>query len=86
MDFSFDPRKSVLNARKHGIDFEDAQALWDDPDLVEAAARILDEQRRIVIGKLDGKHWVAVVTYRGQRTGIISVRRARKEEIALYEG
>jgi uncharacterized DUF497 family protein len=38
-----------------------------------------------VIGQIEGKHWSAVVTYREQRVRIISVRRSRKEEVALYE-
>jgi uncharacterized DUF497 family protein len=33
-----------------------------------------------------GKHWSVVVTYREQRARIISARRSRKEEVALYEG
>jgi uncharacterized protein len=38
-----------------------------------------------VIGLMDGKHWSAVVTYRGVNVRLISVRRARVEEVALYE-
>ncbi|MBB3663037.1 hypothetical protein FB384_001941 [Prauserella sediminis] len=86
MDFEFDPRKSGVNRVKHGIDFDAAQALWSDPMLVEVPARATDEPRWLVIGMIDGKHWSAVVTYRGGRTRIISVRGARNEEVALYEG
>lgn len=35
MDFDFDPAKSAANLKKHGIDFVDAQALWNDPDRLE---------------------------------------------------
>ncbi|MBD2428409.1 BrnT family toxin [Phormidium sp. FACHB-1136] len=38
-----------------------------------------------MVGKIGAKHWTAVITYRGQNTRIISVRRSRKEEIAFYE-
>jgi uncharacterized protein len=38
-----------------------------------------------VIGRIEGKHWSAVVTYREQQVRIISARRSRKEEVALYE-
>jgi uncharacterized DUF497 family protein len=38
-----------------------------------------------VIGLLDDKHWSAVMTYRGDKIRLISVRRARAEEVALYE-
>lgn len=34
---------------------------------------------------IDGKHWSAVVTYRGDKTRIISLRRSRKEEVELHE-
>jgi uncharacterized DUF497 family protein len=85
MDFEFDPDKSDANQRKHGINFTEAQALWEDSMLIEVPARTADEARWLVIGQLAGKHWSAVVTYREQRVRIISVRRARKEEVAIYE-
>ena len=34
---------------------------------------------------ISGKHWSAVITYRGERVRLISVRRARAEEVAIYE-
>ena len=86
MDIEFDPRKSATNKRKHGIDFDEAQALWDDPDLLEIPARALDEPRHVVIGRIGDKHWSAIITYRDARIRIISVRRSRGEEVALYEG
>ena len=54
MEFEFDDNKSKRNKIKHGIDFIEAQVLWDDPDLIE-------------------------------NIRIISVRRARKEEVEIYE-
>jgi uncharacterized DUF497 family protein len=86
MDFEFDPQKSAANKEKHGIDFIEAQALWNDSDLIEIPAHCFDEPRFLVIGKINGKHWSAVITRRNGRLRIISVRRARKEEAALYEG
>ncbi|NBB95736.1 MAG: BrnT family toxin [Planctomycetes bacterium] len=85
MEFEFDPRKSAANKRKHGIDFVEAQALWDDPDLIEIPARTEDEPRFLVIGMIVGKHWSGVITYRDGRIRIISVRRSRKEEVEIYE-
>lgn len=84
--FEFDETKSRANKTKHGIDFVEAQGLWMDPDLVEIPAKIEDEPRYVVIGVLAGKHWSAVVTYRGDNIRIISVRRARSEEVIIYEG
>ncbi len=86
MEFEFDPAKSASNLEKHGIDFTAAQALWDDAARVEVPARTADEPRWVVIGQIAGKHWSVVVTYREHRVRIISARRSRKEEAALYEG
>jgi len=83
--FEFDPAKSLANKNKHGIDFHEAQMLWNDPDVLEVPLKITDEPRNVMIGKIAGKHWSAIVTYRGDNIRIISVRRSRKEEIALYE-
>jgi hypothetical protein len=70
---------------KHGINFLDAQELWADPDRVEIPARIEDEARFLIIGKIAQKCWSAIITYRENRIRIISVRRSRKEEVAIYE-
>lgn len=85
MDFEFDPHKSNSNKRKHGIDFHEAQALWFDPDFIEIPVKASDEPRLLVIGKISGKHWSEVVTFRSEKIRIISVRRSRKEEVDLYE-
>lgn len=85
MEFDFNPAKSQSNLEKHGIDFETAQRLWRDPDLVEIAAKTSDEPRYLVIGKIGNKHWSAIVTYRGASIRIISVRRSRQAEVAIYE-
>lgn len=84
--FEFDEGKSQANAEKHGIDFVEAQALWSDPNLIEIPAKTLDEPRFLLIGRINGKHWSAVVTHRSERIRLISVRRSRPEEVALYEG
>ena len=86
MEFEYDPAKSASNMRKHGIDFVDAQLLWDDPDLLEIPARPEDEPRYLVIGRISGVAWSGIITYREGRVRLISVRRSREEEIALYEG
>ena len=82
----FDDVKSRANKSKHGIDFVEAQGLWLDEMFVEIQARTEDEPRFLLVGMISGKHWSAVITYRGERVRIISVRRARIEEVELYEG
>jgi len=86
MVFEIDPAKSNRNKKKHGIDFLDAQALWDDPDFIEIPVTTTDETRFLVIGRISEKHWSAIITYRSERVRIISVRRSRKEEVGIYEG
>lgn len=86
MEFEFDPKKSEANKTKHGIDFHEAQAMWNDPDLIEIPVKTSDEPRYLAIGKISGKHWSAVIAYRGEKIRIISSRRSRKEEVDLYEG
>lgn len=85
INVEFDDKKSTQNLTKHGIDFESAQALWDDPDLLVIPAKTTDEARFLVIGVIEHKHWSAVITYRGEIIRIISVRRSRVEEVKLYE-
>jgi len=85
MNFEFDTSKSKSNLLKHGIDFDVAQSLWNDPDILEIPAKTVDEPRSLVIGRINDKHWSAVITYRDQVIRLISVRRSRPEEIDLYE-
>ena len=83
--FEFDETKSQANLLKHGINFVDAQALWNDPRLLEIPAKTEDEPRYLMIGLIDAKHWSAVITYRGANIRLISIRRSRIEEVTLYE-
>lgn len=83
--FDFDNAKSRSNQDKHRVDFIAAQALWDDSNLLEIPAHTQDEPRFVLIGRIDEKHWSAIVTYRGESIRIISVRRSRYEEVQLYE-
>mgnify|MGYP003593757774 CR=1 FL=1 len=85
MEFAFDEAKSRINKKKHGLDFVEAQALWQDVGRVEIPAKTTDEPRVLVIGRIGQKCWTAVITYRSEMTRIISVRRSRTEEIRMYE-
>ena len=85
MSFEFDKNKSQSNKEKHGIDFIEAQTLWDDEDRMQVPAKTSDESRFVLFGKIGSKIWAAVITYRRENIRIISVRRARKREVELYE-
>ena len=85
MQFDYDPAKSQINQSKHDIDFKKAKMLWKDSYRVEIAATSTDESRFMIIGRIDAKHWSAIVTYRESVVRIISVRRSRNNEVKLYE-
>jgi len=82
--FEVDPEQSAVNKAKHGINFDEAQVIWTDPDRLEIPATSLDEPRYQVIGRIGEKTWSAFITYRNEKIRIISVRRARPEEEARY--
>lgn len=84
IEFEFDEAKSRANKAKHGIDFVEAQVLWDDERLAQAEVRRGPELRFVMIGMIGRRHWSAVITYRGRRIRLISVRRSRFEEVRLY--
>lgn len=80
MKFEFDPGESERNLRKHGIDFKAAQALWDDPRLLEAPVNTAGEPRWLAVGEIAGTQWSAIVTYRNEVVRIVSVRRSQQGE------
>ena len=85
MQFEWDENKSASNKIKHGIDFKEAQILWEDCNRLEFSVKTDGEQRFLTIGLINTKHWTAVITYRELNIRIISVRRSRIEEVRLYE-
>lgn len=85
MKFEFDPVKSTSNKAKHGINFVEAQVLWKDENLLALPLRFEDERRIAYIGCMNGKHWTAIASCRGNVIRIISVRRARDNEVKWYE-
>ncbi len=86
MRFEYDPRKSASKKDKHGLDFEAAQALWQDAGRIEIDARVAGERRVVTIGRIGGKLWAAIFTLRGDNIRLISVRRARDKETEWYDG
>lgn len=84
--FEFDPAKSSDNKAKHGIDFDEAQALWQGVTTTVPSGYVDGpEERFLVVGEIAGKRWTAVTTTRGEAIRIISVRRSRKDEEFLHE-
>ena len=78
--------KNLKSKLKHNIDFIEAQELWDDAELFDLKSNNSDnEERYLVIGKINSMHYTAIVTYRNVNIRIISVRRSRKKEIETYD-
>jgi len=86
MSFEFDPAKSLANEAKHGINFVAAQHMWEDENRLEIRARTVGEARWMIVARIDEQVWAAIVTYRDDKVRLISVRKARKDEVRLYEG
>jgi uncharacterized DUF497 family protein len=82
----FDPGKSAANEAKHGIDFVEAQAIWDDANRLEVPARTSGEPRLATFGTWRDDVWVAIGTPRVHAVRLISVRPASAAERRLYEG
>ncbi len=86
MNYEYDESKSLSNKQKHGIDFEEAKELWEDPNAFEIPSTNSEEEDRfLVLGQINSKNYTAIITYRGIKIRIISVRRSRTKEVKLYE-
>ena len=86
MEFEYDPAKSTANEDKHGLNFEQAKALWLDDDRLVIPARSEGEPRWVMLAQRSGKVWAAFYTVLESRVRLISVRRARPNEKEIYEG
>jgi uncharacterized DUF497 family protein len=85
VDFAWDLAKAASNLAKHGVDFEDAIEVFDDPDRVERVdPRNRGEPRFQAIGLADGVILFVSYTMRGGVCRIISARRANRRERATY--
>ena len=90
MVFAWDERKNRINRRKHGVSFETAARIFEDPNVVSYRDRVVDQEERWhAIGVLDGRAMVTVVhTYRPEGSEeiirIVSARRADAQERKQY--
>lgn len=87
-NFDWDESKADSNLRKHGISFEEAITVFDDPlgDLISDPDHSEGEQRYIVIGRsMRGDLLVVSFADRGVVARIISCRRATVAERRRYE-
>lgn len=93
MEFEWDEDKNRVNIAKHGVDFEQAKAVFNDPFLVTRLDDRFEygEVREVSIGQmplLTRRQTLIVVVVHTERDGItrlISARKATKQERRLYE-
>jgi len=86
MRFEFDENKSQSNKLKHGIDFVEAQQIWNNPNAKIAYERSVDSENRFsIVGYIKERCFIAIFTVRNSNIRIISVRRCRKNEKRRFE-
>jgi uncharacterized DUF497 family protein len=86
MTIEFDPDKARANLKKHGVSFAHAeQALRDPMALTIEDPDAEDEQRFVTLGSdALGRILIVVHTKRGERTRLISARKASPGEARAY--
>lgn len=86
MKIDWDENKNISNANKHGLHFEDARIVFAGECLTFEDDRFdYGERRLITMGELDGRAVVVVHTPRGDKTRIISMRKANEREKRIYQ-
>lgn len=88
MEFEWDQEKAQSNRDKHGVSFEEAQTIFDDPLYVDFydPDHSENENRYIIIGTSSvGNILLVSYTERGDIIGIISARQVTKQELKAYQ-
>ena len=88
MEFEWDREKAARNLAKHGIDFREAATVFGDPLAItfDDPHHSDDEDRYITFGHSeDGRLLIVSHCERGEKTRIISTRRATPKERRFYE-
>lgn len=84
VNFDWDSAKSASNEAKHGLNLASAAALWAGP-VVTLPSKRPGELRHLAIGLIEGRPWTVVYTPRGDSFRLISARRSRENEKALFQ-
>jgi uncharacterized DUF497 family protein len=86
MGFEWDDNKNAINEAKHGISFEEATDVFDDPDHIveESTQPEHGEARFLAIGQVGAYLTTVIFTYRQGNQRIISARRAKRSERGKY--
>ena len=86
MKFEWDDNKAIANFKKHGVEFEFAKQLFDNPSIVIEDTRFpYDEERFIIIGFIGFDAYVVIYTYIDDHTiRLISARKTTNYERKRY--
>ena len=87
MNFQWDREKAKANVKKHGVEFSDATAVFDDPEAITIEDPDSEGEQRFLSIGLDilGRIIVVAYTYRGDDVRLFSARKATKKEVRIYE-
>lgn len=88
MRFSWDENKAISNFEKHGVSFDEATSVFNDPLFLTFAdiEHSVQERRFIIMGESDqGCLLVVAYTDRANSTRLISARLATRKERKTYE-
>lgn len=83
-EFEWDEDKRLSNLDKHGIDFRDAQQIFDGRPILTRFSPRLGEERFVSTGFIEEKLYTVIWTVRESTTRLISARRARDAEERQY--
>ena len=82
---AWDESKRRRNIKNHGLDFEGAEAIWDNFTITREDTREdYGEKRLVTFGLLDGEVVVLVHVDREDDMHVISLRKAEKYEASYY--
>ena len=89
MRFDWDENKAVSNLSKHGVSFEEAKTVFDDPLYVDFydPAHSEEEDRYLIVGESSQRRLlIASYTEKGNLIRLISAREVTRTERKVYEG
>ena len=84
-DFEWDDAKAAANVKKHGVSFEEASTVFDDPEALDAPD-MEEPTRFVILGRSHEARILFVVQMeRGDRIRLISARKASPAQRKKYE-
>lgn len=84
MEFEWSETKRLRVLKERGLDFVDAQAVFDGRPILSVPSPRGDEERWLSIAEIDSRMVAVVWCWRGEAIRIITMRRARDAETRRY--